>query len=566
MYCFLLVSFAFLITVFPTLGRSPDREILGFSVATNVGFGFNVHVLGNHPDIGSWISTNAVKLRWTAGNIWTGQVAVQKGTELEYKYVARDGSPSAYTNISNIVWESGANRQRSVPAADDPPAPGKTVYYYSAWTSATLLVISETNFPAYPMTRIGPGRSEGEYLYRAQNVGEAGEWLEFVPNGWFNNTNYWDNPPYVDFNNNYFTPLDAFILQDGNIYNYWPSNVVSAPRVISNFVNSSQGEITGRLIRIYLPRGYDSHPERRYPVLYMQDGTNVFSPGGSFGSWDADLIATREISQGRMRETIIVAIDNMPNRRVEYNPPGSTYPTEPPGHADKYLKFLADNVRPTLDFNFRTLNERRNTFVGGSSMGGIFSVYAGYDTNLFGGIIAMSPAFTRATNYMAALWSREKTPIRIYMDTGSAEGQVGITPGGDYWESPWQGYDIFLSHGFAPNHDLMMRVGHGHGHNEAAWRARLPFAYRFILNVRDEPNRIAQKEWPPDVSAMPSPGMMTFNTLQHFNYQLDEKTGEQWNPTDVVYRETNAWSSAFSLTIPIHHTTVWHRVSCRPAE
>lgn len=540
--------------------RSPDRDILSFSIQTNVGFGNNIHVVGSHPDVGSWNPVESRKLRWTPGNVWTGQVAVQKGTALSYKFISRNGAANLYHTNTNVAWEPGADRLTNTTSAVPAPYPGKTIYYYSGWTSAAILAVSATNV-FHPMTRIGQGRTAGEFLYRVDGVGEAGEWLEFVANGWFNGTNYWDNAPFPGFNNNYYTRLDAFLLQDGSLFNYWPSNSVSPPRVVSNLVNSSYSEITGRLVRIYLPRGYDSHPWKRYPVIYMQDGTNVFSPGGSFGSWDADLTATKEISQGRMRETIIAAIDNAPNRRVEYNPTGSTYPGEPPGHADKYLRYLADNVRPTLDVNFRTLNDRRNTFVGGSSMGGIFSVYAGYETNLFGGIIAMSPSFTRAGNYTTSLWSRTRAAIRIYMDTGDSEGQVGITPGGNYWDSPWEGYNIFLSHGFAPNEDLLMRIGYTHVHNEAAWRERLPTAFRFILPAHGDPNRIAAQEWPPVISVMNSATSITFTTHQWMRYSIEAMSTSAWFDSGVNVVETNAWGSR-ELTVTNNYSdTVLFRVT-----
>jgi len=540
--------------------RSPDRDILSFSIQTNVGFGNNIHVVGSHPDVGSWNPVESLKLRWTPGNVWTGQVAVQKGTALSYKFISRNGAANLYHTNTNVAWEPGADRLTNTTSAAPAPYPGKTIYYYSGWTSAAILAVSATNV-FHPMTRIGQGRTAGEFLYRVDGVGEAGEWLEFVANGWFNGTNYWDNAPFPGFNNNYYTRLDAFLLQDGSLFNYWPSNSVSPPRVVSNLVNSSYSEITGRLVRIYLPRGYDSHSWKRYPVIYMQDGTNVFSPGGSFGSWDADLTATKEISQGRMRETIIAAIDNAPNRRVEYNPTGSTYPGEPPGHADKYLRYLADNVRPTLDVNFRTLNDRRNTFVGGSSMGGIFSVYAGYETNLFGGIIAMSPSFTRAGNYTTSLWSRTRAAIRIYMDTGDSEGQVGITPGGNYWDSPWEGYNIFLSHGFAPNEDLLMRIGYTHVHNEAAWRERLPTAFRFILPAHGDPNRIAAQEWPPVISGMNSATSITFTTRQWTRYSIEAMSTSAWFDAGVNVVETNAWDSRELTVTNKYSDTVLFRVT-----
>lgn len=527
----------------PVCARSPERAAVGLAITWDVGFGSNVYVVGSHPDLGSWSPTGAVKLRWTAGNVWTGQVAVQRGTTLEYKFIARDGAAARACEVGNVVWEPGANRTQAVAEASAPPYTGKTVFYYSAWTSAALVVVSGTNATAVPMQATGAGRTPGEFLYRADGVGEAGEGMEFVVSGWLGGTNYWDNPPDTNWNHNYYTTLDVFLLQDGQLYTYWPSNPVSSPRVVTNFIFSTAPGITARTARIYLPRGYDSEPARRYPVLYFQDGTNVFDPGGAFGSWSADAIATREIGQGRMRECILVAVDNQPNRRTEYEPPGDTYPLEPPGHADLYLRFLLDNVRPTLDFNFRTRPDPRNTLVGGSSMGGLFSLYAGYATNVFGGVLAMSPSLTRATNFAAALAGRAPRPQRIYLDTGTAEGQVGITPGGDYWESPWAGYDALLQQGYVPNDNLLMRAGCGHVHNEAAWRERLPTALRFLLPARDEPNELALTAHPPRLAALASGGEVDFAALQQVRYHLDALAGPPDSPAWSL-RATRATESA----------------------
>jgi predicted alpha/beta superfamily hydrolase len=479
------------ISVAGAWARSPEREILPLSITWDVGIGTNVHVLGNHPDAGSWIPTNAIKLRWTSGNVWTGRLAMQKGTALEYKFVSRNGSTNLYCDPANIVWEPGGNRTSILAAAPTAPYSGKTMFYYSGWTNVDLIYFDGMNFTSRPMERTGPGRAAGEYAYRLTGFAEEGEGVEFIPSGYLVGGPFYDHAPYPGYgNSNYHTALDVFLLQDGNIFNYWPSSSVSAPRLVTNFVNSTSLGITGRVSRIYLPRGYDNHSWKRYPVLYLQDGTNVFDPGGTYGTWSADATATREIGQGRMRECILVGVDNSPLRQSEYMPPGDQYPGQPAGTADAYLRYLLDNVRPTLDFNFRTLNDPRNTLVGGSSMGGLFSIYAGYETNVFGGVLAMSPAITRAPNYTAALWLKAKQPIRIYLDTGSVEGNVG--PGtGNYWEKPWETYDIFIAHGYAPNSDLLMRIGCGQGHNEAAWKARLPEALRFLLNVRDEPNHLA---------------------------------------------------------------------------
>jgi predicted alpha/beta superfamily hydrolase len=534
----------------PAWARSPERITFPVSVTWDVGLGNNVYLVGNHPDVGSWNPVNAHKLRWTTGNNWTGQVAVQAGTALEYKFISRNGASNQFCNGANVVWEGGANRTTNLPAAASAPFTGKTIFYYSSWTSATLVTASSN---AYPFARVGPGRTGGEYLHRVDGVPEEGEPLEFAINGSLGGVSGWDKPPPGDgwgVNGNYYTTLDVFLIQEGQIYNYWPSNTVSAPSSETRVVSSSYSAITGRTIRIYLPRGYTNHLWKRYPVIYMQDGQNMAdpaNPGGS-GSWQFDATAARETRQGRMRETIVVGIDNIPHyRRTEYNPNGDTYPGEVSGLAWDYLRFLVDNVRPTLDTHYRTLNDSRNTLVGGSSMGGIFSLYAGFETNVFGGVLAMSPAVTRAPNYKAALPGKPKRPLRIYIDTGTDEGGVGPPehPLGYYWDDPWSAFDSAMIIGYAPGDNLMLRIGCGHVHNEAAWRARLPDAVRFLLNVRDEPNLLALEQHPPRLTSLGAAGASAFTTYQHMLYQWQRSSldpaGPAWTDEGIAQREAKPW-------------------------
>jgi predicted alpha/beta superfamily hydrolase len=333
---------------------------------------------------------------------------------------------------------------------------------------------------------------------------------------------------------------------------------VSAPGIATNFINSTapDGRVSGRVARIYLPRGYNEHVGKRYPVMYFHDGQNIFedskSGGSAANSWQIDWTATREISQGRMRECIFVGLDNTGSRQFEYEVPGDTYPGYPAGIGDSYLYFILNNVRPTLDFNYRTLADPRNTLVGGSSMGGLISIYAGVETNVFGGILAMSPALTRATNYVAVLWSRAKKEMRIYIDTGTAEGQVGSLPGGDYWEKPQEGYDIFLSHGYAVNEDLLWRAGCGAVHNELAWRARTPGALAFLLDVREEPSSILAAEEPPRIAGIPT-GTVSTATLRQQEIRFERTTtlaSPSWQPLATSAVERLPWGTASFTPTP----------------
>ncbi len=539
------------------LADGEPRHALSFCHTQDVGIGRSVFVVGSHPDLGSWSPANAVKLRWTSGNVWTGQVAVRSGESVEFKYIHRSTSPTQICDAANVTWISPSNFSTATPSIGPAPYDGKTIYFYSSWTQAFLL--ASANGGAFADTRlevIGPGRTPSEFLYRGTQIGAPGGSLQFVLH---NGAGAYDKSSYAGYgNNDYFTRLDAFVVQDGQLYSYWPAAAVTAPRIATNYVNSTapDGRVSGRVARIYLPRGYDIHTNRYYPVMYFHDGQNVFedskSAASAANSWQVDRAATREISQGRLRECILVGLDNTGSRQFEYNVPGDAYPGQPAGIGDSYLFFLLNNARPTLDYNFRTLTDPRNTLVGGSSMGGLISLYAGTATNVFGGVLAMSPALTRATNFTSALWSRPKREMRVYLDTGTAEGQVGPTPGGDYWEKPLEGYDIFLSHGHAVNGDLLWRAGCGAVHNELAWRARISDALVFLLDVREEPHPLLAAQTPPHLSGLAT-GTVSVPSLRHHEIRFDataQLNAPHWQPLATSAVERLPWGSASFTSAP----------------
>lgn len=509
-------------------------------------------VVGSAEEIGAWDPAHAVRLTWTAGNVWTGTVALPAGRTHEYKFIRRSMAASSFCNSGNADWMPGSNLTATVPPPPSAPYAGKTLFYFTAWSNVQVLYrCGSTQWQSAALADAGPGRSGGERLHRVDGIGVPDETIEFVFSGMSNGATHWDNAPYegpAAGSWNYHTPLDAFWVQAKQVYNDVPPATPGAPRIEERFVNSSVDGIPGRTVRIYLPRGYDQNSDRRYPVLYMHDGQEVFcgdSPRDD--QWNADWHATREIGQGRLRECIIVAMDNGTNRQAEYEPPGDTYYAGyPDGVGDKYLRFFADNVRPTLDFNYRTRTASCDTVIGGSSMGGLISIYFGYETNLFGGVLAMSPAITRAPNYTAALRGKSRKDLRIYLDTGSNEGSVG-PGGGDYWFKPWEAYAIFLRQGYPVNRDLLMRIGCGAQHNEAAWSARFAEAARFLLDVRREANPLAQSIHPPRLESTSETGALRHATLQGYRYALEQKTdllaAGAWMTNRISGAETNLWGN-----------------------
>ena len=129
-----------------------------------------------------------------------------------------------------------------------------------------------------------------------------------------------------------------------------------------------------RSLRIYLPPGYDAHPQRRYPVLYMHDAQNLFDAAtATYGvEWGMAKTLDRLIAQGAIEPLIVVGIDNTADRIAEYTP--CCDPQHGGGKLDAYERFILDTVKPYADRTLRTLPGREHTAIMGSSLGGIASV------------------------------------------------------------------------------------------------------------------------------------------------------------------------------------------------
>ena len=264
------------------------------------------------------------------------------------------------------------------------------------------------------------------------------------------------------------------------------ANVLAGGRMETVFVESGDELIPSREVRVWLPAGYNEGGAR-YPVVYFHDGQNVFRPGGSFGCWFAEDAAESEIAAGRMREAILVAVPNNPAdmgkaRITEYQPPEDVNPRDPGrgnGICDRYGEFLVGKVKAAVDAKYRTLPERENTMVAGSSMGGLVSLWLGLKTEAFGAVGVFSPAFWTSPNFMkAVMGAKKKDGLRIYMDMGTEE-KGNLT--GDYWEDALAVRGALLEQGYVEGEDFLWNPGDGDEHNEKAWAKRLPRALGFLV-------------------------------------------------------------------------------------
>jgi predicted alpha/beta superfamily hydrolase len=195
---------------------------------------------------------------------------------------------------------------------------------------------------------------------------------------------------------------------------------------ISGFVSKILGN--ARDITIYLPPGYEGN-ETRYPVLYMQDGQNLFVPEKAFirgQHWRLAEAADAAIGQATARPMIIVGIDHAgPARIDEYTPTGDES-RNAGGKAHHYGGMLIEELKPLVDAHYRTLDGVEHTAIGGSSLGGLVSLYIGLTRpHLFGSVAALSPSVwwqNRALLRIVDAFDSPRRP-RIWLDVGGREGQ-----------------------------------------------------------------------------------------------------------------------------------------------
>lgn len=285
---------------------------------------------------------------------------------------------------------------------------------------------------------------------------------------------------------------------------------VTAGRVVTwpRLDGGAAGPMT---VWVWLPPAYDRNPNRRFPVLYMHDGQNLFDRRLTLfdQAWGVDEAVARLAKTGMSRDWIVVGVQSprarfdtlFPQKLFAFLPadfqqrirtvdPGN--PRAPPA-GDAYLHFLVDGVKRRVDANFRTLPGRRDTAVMGSSMGGLMSFYAmGEYPGVFGQAACLSmhvtlasptdpridhqvaaPAVAEAFRRYLATSRMRPDRNRLYLDRGDATLDASYPPYTDRLVP-------LLAHaGWAPP-QFEFRVFPGAAHNETAWRARLAEPLAFL--------------------------------------------------------------------------------------
>ncbi|MCH8566829.1 MAG: hypothetical protein LAT67_01140 [Balneolales bacterium] len=178
--------------------------------------------------------------------------------------------------------------------------------------------------------------------------------------------------------------------------------------------------IKTRRITALLPYDY-FNSDKHYPVLYLQDGQNLFDDHAPFGSWGLDK-RLAFLSEHNMAEFIVIAIDHAEDQRIAEFTPSIPTSRLGAGEGESYARFLTETLKPYVDTHFRTKPEREYTGIGGSSMGGLISIYA---AKLF------PETYSRLLLFSPSFWVTPGLPDRFIDEAKTFEGRIYIYGGGD---------------------------------------------------------------------------------------------------------------------------------------
>src|SRR5881409_3346964 len=216
--------------------------------------------------------------------------------------------------------------------------------------------------------------------------------------------------------------------------------------------------------RVFLPPGYHENTLKKYPVLYMHDGQNLFLKEEAFlgNTWRADEVLGVLDRMNAIEEVIVVGI--CPNERMtEYTLPGY----------EEYGRFLVETLKPLIDAKYRTLAKPADTAAMGSSLGGVVSFYLGWQwPDVFGKVACLSSTFTYRDDLLERVSAEAKRKLQIYLDSGWPA---------DNYEPTRSMRDRLIWKGYRPGSELLYLAFPEAKHDENAWAARSPIPFQFLF-------------------------------------------------------------------------------------
>ena len=229
----------------------------------------------------------------------------------------------------------------------------------------------------------------------------------------------------------------------------------------------------------YSPPAGEQKGSKAYPVLYLTDGRNAFTPGGQFGSVEVERSYQRLVDEGKIREAILVGIHNTSIREKEYTPTVDS--KRRGGEADKFLDFIADTLMEYMSSQYRVLKGPENTAIMGSSYGGLLSFYAGWTRpQVFGMAGCLSSSFW--WDNQALLRTVKEAPIpvlrsKFYLDMGTLEGRGAV-------DDTLFMANSLVEKGWKLGDNLMLVVDPAGKHSESYWKARVAVALEFFFGPK----------------------------------------------------------------------------------
>lgn len=256
-----------------------------------------------------------------------------------------------------------------------------------------------------------------------------------------------------------------------------------------NFHSRALPDPDVRTVLVYVPPQYRTEPERRFPVLYLHDAQNLIDPSTAYipgETWHVHTTADRLAAAGEIEPTILVGIANAGLRRIEEYTPGRDGRLNGGGEGRTYGRLLMDELKPLVDESYRTCTGPQDTGLGGSSLGGLISLFLALERpDVFGKVAAMSPSIwwdqCSILTHVGRAVPRPR--LRVWIDSGSAEG-------------PHQVRDTdmlvrqMLRQGWRMGVDLEYYVADGAEHNERAWAARFDRVLRFLFPPKHENSQL----------------------------------------------------------------------------
>lgn len=268
---------------------------------------------------------------------------------------------------------------------------------------------------------------------------------------------------------------------------------------IMYFKDFQSQHVAPRNVEVWLPTDYN--PMESYDVLYMHDGQNLFNPKTSYTgvSWGVNEAMDSLLQAGAIRPAIVVGIWNTDKRLMEYMPnkprdliaqKAQELGQENQILSDGYLKFLVQELKPFIDSTFSTNPGRQSTFIMGSSMGGLISLYAISEyPEVFGGAACVSTHWPIADGVVIEYF-KDNLPDpethRLYFDYGTENLDSAYEPYQLRMDS------ILQKRGYEKNANWMTLKVEGGDHSEASWRERVHIPIEFLLGTTSNDNESNQ--------------------------------------------------------------------------